>query len=220
MKDNFIKTVFIIDKSGSMCSMKDDVIGSFNDFIKKQKEELKGELNASLYFFADNLTTVFKDKNIKDVEELSEDSYRTYGSTAMNDAICTVIDEVGRDLDKMYEYEKPSTVMVVIITDGFENSSKKYNTYDVKERITHQTDKYSWQFVYLGADISSSQEAKDLGFKNIGLSRKLDYKHTFDGISDIVTSYRCESSALASNKLDSTLNNLNADYENKTGIKV
>lgn len=52
----------------------------------------------------------------------------------------------------MKEEDRPENVLMVIITDGFENASRKFSSSDVKERIKHQTEKYNWEFQYLAAN--------------------------------------------------------------------
>ena len=54
-------------------------------------------------------------------------------------------------------------VLFVIITDGEENSSRKYSTAQIKERIEHQKEKYGWEFVFFGANMDAVMEAGKLG---------------------------------------------------------
>ena len=54
-------------------------------------------------------------------------------------------------------------VLFVIITDGEENSSRKYSTAQIKERIEHQKEKYGWEFVFFGANMDAVMEASKLG---------------------------------------------------------
>ena len=59
-----------------------------------------------------------------------------------------------------YRAEK---VIFVIITDGEENSSRKYSAAQIKERIEHQKEKYGWEFVFFGANMDAITEAGKLG---------------------------------------------------------
>lgn len=211
MKSNFVKVVFIIDASGSMYSSKCDVIGGFNSFIDEQKKINVGEETVSVYQFNTNLTKVFENKDINEVPELTNDNYKVGGSTALNDAVCNVIDCVGKELNDMDESNRPESVIVIIMTDGYENSSVGFTTKDVKDRITHQTEKYSWKFIYLGADITSTKDAEDIGIKNIGLSLKSNYSKVFNDMSGVVGQYRvCASSGDA--MLNKTLTDMNDEY--------
>src|SRR6185312_9076876 len=72
--------VFILDRSGSMQSIKSDAIGGFNAFIAEQKK-LKGKTNIKLILFNDSVETIFNSVDINEVEELNESTYATYGMT-------------------------------------------------------------------------------------------------------------------------------------------
>ena len=56
-------------------------------------------------------------------------------------------------------------VLFVIITDGEENSSRRYSAAQIKERIEHQKEKHGWEFVFLGANMDAVAVAGDLGIR-------------------------------------------------------
>lgn len=85
------------------------------------------------------------------------------GSTPLYDALAVTIDATGRRLAAMKEADRPKNVVFVIITDGEENASITYSAKDVKDRITHQEEKYSWEFVFLGANQDALLEAQKIG---------------------------------------------------------
>ena len=220
MKDNFVKIVFVIDKSGSMCSSRSDVIGGFNEFINDQKKEKTGDVNVSLYTFDSTVSTVFNNKNIVDVPELTMDKYRPGGSTALNDAVGKAINETGVELAAMPEEERPSVVMMVIMTDGEENCSKEFKSAEIRDMIKHQTDKYNWKFIYLGADITTTRMADDIGIKYKGFSSKLNLKKTMRCVSANAINYRTMNVNDADIALDSAMNYMTTEYESKLGHKI
>lgn len=65
----------------------------------------------------------------------------------------------------MKEADRPTKVIVMIITDGAENSSRKYSGEQIKSMIKHQEDKYGWEFMFLGANIDAFAVAGNLGMK-------------------------------------------------------
>lgn len=67
-------------------------------------------------------------------------------------AIGRTIDELGARLERTAEADRPGKVIVAILTDGLENASRQYTWHDVSDRIKHQTEKYSWEFLFLGAN--------------------------------------------------------------------
>lgn len=220
MKENFLNLTFIIDESGSMSSSRHDIIGGFNTFIEDQKKEIKGDVNVSLYTFSDDVKRVLVNRNIIDVENLSESNYSPGGMTSLNDAVGTAINEIGHELSKMPEEERPSTVMFVIMTDGFENSSKEFSSSQIRDMIKHQTDKYNWKFVYLGTDITTTQMADDLGISCRGFSSRKDVGTTMARMSQTALNYRSMSTVEADAVLSNNLNSMTAKYESDLGIKI
>lgn len=220
MKENFLNLTFIIDESGSMTSSRHDIIGGFNTFIEDQKKEVKGDVNVSLYTFSDGVRRVLVNKNISEVNNLCESSYKPGGMTALNDAVGTAINEIGSELSKMPEEERPSTVMFVIMTDGLENSSKEFKSSQIRDMIKHQTEKYNWKFVYLGTDITTTKMADDLGINCRGFSARNDISTTMSRMSKTALSYRSMNSVEADTVLANNLNSMTAKYESDLGIKI
>lgn len=220
MKENFLNLAFIIDESGSMTSSRHDIIGGFNTFIEDQKKEIKGDVNVSLYTFSDGVRRVLVNKNISEVNNLSESNYKPGGMTALNDAVGTAINEIGSELSKMPEEERPSTVMFVIMTDGWENSSKEFKNSQIRDMIKHQTEKYNWKFVYLGTDITTTKTADDLGINCRGFSARNDISTTMSRMSQTALSYRSMNSVEADTVLADNLNSMTAKYESDLGIKI
>lgn len=220
MKDNFVKIVFVIDESGSMGSSRNDVIGGFNAFIDDQKKEKEGDVNVSLYTFSSDVKTVFFNRNIAEVPNLTEESYHPGGSTSLNDAVGKAINETGSELAAMDEAERPSVVMMVIMTDGEENTSKEFKSSQIRDMIKHQTDKYNWKFIYLGTDITTTRMADDMGIKCRGFSSKLDLMDTMKCVSASAVSYRNMSAKDADIVLDNAMNSMTTTYEKKLGRKI
>lgn len=163
--NNKIKTMktdisIILDRSGSMSSVREDTIGGYNTFLKDQ-QDVDGEAVWSLYQFDDRFETVVKAKNIKDVEQLTSKTFVPRGNTALLDAIGRVVNETGVRLDQMTD--KPDKVVVVILTDGEENTSREYTRDKVFEMITHQKEKYQWEFVFLAANQDAIAAGRSFG---------------------------------------------------------
>ena len=98
-----------------------------------------------------------------EVAPLTDKEYFARGSTALLDAVGRTIDSVGARLAAAPEEERPEHVVFVITTDGRENSSREYTAQRVREMVEHQQQKYSWQFVFLGANMDAVSEARNLG---------------------------------------------------------
>ncbi|MGG0288838.1 hypothetical protein ABEY41_27960 [Peribacillus butanolivorans] len=63
----------------------------------------------------------------------------------------------------MDEEQRPGIVIFVITTDGMENASQEFTFEKVKEMIEHQQEKYSWEFIFMGANIDAAQKADSIG---------------------------------------------------------
>jgi len=160
MKKNHTDITIVLDRSGSMQSIRTDTIGGFNSFLSDQ-QKAQGTASLSLHQFDDIHDTIYAGVPIGEVKPLTTETFVPRGSTALFDAIGKAINETGARLSK----EAAEHVVFVIITDGGENASKEFKSAQIKEMIKHQTDAYNWQFVFLGAN----QDAFAAG-GNIGVS--------------------------------------------------
>ncbi len=161
MKD-YTHICIVLDASGSMSSIEDDTKGSFNSFIKAQREA-GGKTVFDLYQFSDEVKRLVEHVDLATFKDDLMASYNCSGCTALNDAVCIAIDTLGQELAAMKEEDRPENVLMVIITDGFENASRKFTSKDVKDRIKHQTEKYNWEFQYLAANQDAFASGADLG---------------------------------------------------------
>ena len=162
MKKNLTEMVFILDRSGSMHSLTDDTIGGFNSMIEKQKKE-EGEAYVTTVLFNSKHNLLHDHVNIKDIEPITNKEYSASGNTALLDAVGDTINSIGNRLNNTPEGERPEKVIFVITTDGQENASREFTKNTVKEMIEHQQEKYSWLFIFLGANIDAVSEASNLG---------------------------------------------------------
>lgn len=166
MKNNYTHVAILIDRSGSMNSIKSDVIGGFNQLIEDQKN-VPGELTVTLVQFDENMGLQFETINdfspLNEVKLLNESNYIPRGSTPLNDSLARLINETGARLAAKDESERPEKVLIVSITDGYENASKEHTKQSVKTLIEHQEKNYNWKFMYIGANQDSFAEGSARG---------------------------------------------------------
>lgn len=156
--------VFILDRSGSMRNLQKDTIEGFNSLIEKQKQETS-KATITTVLFDNEYKIIHENVDIKKVKLLTDQDYYARATTALYDAIGITINKVGAYLNSLEESNRPDQVRVVIITDGEENASHEFNKDQIKEMISHQTEKYNWEFIYLGANVDSFKNASSI---NIG----------------------------------------------------
>jgi len=162
MDQNLTEIVFILDRSGSMGGLENDTIGGFNGFVKKQVKA--GQTSLTTVLFDDKYEILHNGVDAGNVT-LTDREYFTRGSTALLDAVGKTINDVGKRLYETAEESRPGKVIFVITTDGLENASREFSYDEVKRMITHQTEKYDWEFVFMGANIDVAKEGDKLGIK-------------------------------------------------------
>ena len=213
MKKNLTELVFILDRSGSMAGLEKDTIGGFNAMIEKQRGEA-GEAVISTVLF-DSFTEVIHDRlMLEAVPRLTEKEYYVRGCTALLDAVGGAIHHIGNVHKYAREEDRPERTLFVITTDGWENASRRYSYEKVKQMITHQKEKYGWEFLFLGANIDAAKEAARFG---IDEDRAANYhadsmgtEVVYQAVNETVCSFRAAKPMSADWK-----KNINADFQKR-----
>ena len=151
MNKEYVHLCIVLDASGSMQVIQDDIKGSFKTFMAEQQRE-EGKTVLDVFQFSGRIERIIEHADMAVYKEELMNSYRCDGRTALYDALCKAIDTLGREFAAMPEEERPGKVIFTIVTDGHENASRFFTLEDVKERIARQTNEYAWEFVYLAAN--------------------------------------------------------------------
>lgn len=159
MKKDYTFLAIIVDRSGSMINMQNEAENAINRFINDQKTN--NECSLFLVTFDDQIEANY----YEDINSFEEFVLVPRGTTALYDAIGHTVNEIGISLERRSEFERPDSVIVVIMTDGFENASQTFNKAGIKNLIQQQTNDYNWKFIFLGAN----QDAVLVG-QTIGIS--------------------------------------------------
>lgn len=211
MKQDLFEIIMILDESGSMESCKRDTIGGVNEFLNAQKK-IKGEVNFTLVKFSDYYKVVNDAIPLERVVYLNETNYTPSFSTALLDAVGKTIDDAGKRLAAVPEEKRPERILIVIITDGYENASKIFSQKQIFDMVSHQKSKYNWEFLFLGADIDAW--GKEIGVSyNVNIE-KGEMPKSFKSLSHYVLKSRIsnifddpsESFNLSEDQLDKKLN--------------
>lgn len=149
----------LLDRSGSMQSIKSDTEGGFAAYIEKQREVPK-TIEVTLAQFDTEYECVYANRPLAEVPPLD---LQPRGGTALYDAIGKLATDVGAELSRRPEHERPSTVLVVVLTDGHENSSREWTHLAVKALIAQQQDVYNWTFLFLGANMDAVEVGTAMG---------------------------------------------------------
>lgn len=177
MKKDLTELVFILDRSGSMSGLESDTIGGYNAMLEKQKKE-PGEAIITTVLFDDKYELLHDRINLKGIAPITNKEYFVRGNTALLDAVGKTINKIGNAQKHTSEDERAEHVMLVITTDGMENSSREYNYGKVRQMIEYQKSKYGWEFIFLGANIDAVATAERFG---IGQDRAVNYNADSEG---------------------------------------
>jgi uncharacterized protein YegL len=120
-------------------------------------------LLVSLVQFDNEIETVF---TAVEASRVAQIRIEPRGSTSLLDALGETIDATGRRLSQLPEHERPGCVVIAVVTDGEENSSRTFSLADVRTRVRHQAEVYSWQFVFLGAHLNAVEAATAMGIEH------------------------------------------------------
>lgn len=150
---------FLLDRSGSMQSIKSDTEGGFAAFVDEQRRQ-PGECRVTLAQFDNHYDVVYADRPIADVPALE---LQPRGSTALLDAMGRLVTDTGERLAALPEDQRPGTVIVAIMTDGYENASREWTHPAIKALVEQQTTQWGWQFLYMGADQDAIEVGRHIG---------------------------------------------------------
>lgn len=171
--------ICILDRSGSMGHMTEEVIGNFNHFLAEQ-QELEGKAKLTLAIFDTQYDLIYDEVDLQKAKPLTSDIYFARGGTALRDA-------VGRTLTNK---QRKKNAIVMIHTDGWENASREYSPKDIKKLVKKL--KKKWEFIFVGAGVDAFSANKDFGFThtlNAGNNAK-SYGNQYDMFNASTANYR------------------------------
>jgi hypothetical protein len=159
---NLTRLVFLLDRSGSMQSIRSDVIGGFDAFLADQRTG-EGLCTVTLAQFDHEYEVVYSGIALGQVPQLA---LFPRGRTALLDSMGKLITDTAAEIDALTEDDKPGTVVVAVMTDGLENASTEWRRPDIKALVEQHTNDSGWEFLYMGADQDAVEVGKELGVKD------------------------------------------------------
>ena len=166
MSKQIIHNLIILDESGSMETIKSQIISGFNETVQTIKGSQKmypdqehfvslvsfNSLGQKLMHFIDPV-----DK----LDQIDEEKYQPNASTPLFDAIGFAINK----LKQVTANQPDANVLVTIMTDGEENASREFSGNDIKKLI-EELKQQKWTFTYIGTDHDVDQIALNLSITN------------------------------------------------------
>lgn len=172
---NTILVAFVLDKSGSMDAVREATISGFNEYRGDQARS-EGAVLMSLTMFDTEFRHVCDAVPVAEVTDLTCETYEPGGCTALYDAIAHAIKGVDRHIE--IADKRPDRVLVVIMTDGEENSSREFDRERIFRMIEDRQDNRGYEFVYLGANQDSYVAGRGIGVRE---GHMLNVRHDAQG---------------------------------------
>ena len=193
-KKTQIYNLVILDKSGSMESIRTEAINGYNETLGSIKAtQLKfmdtQEHFVSLAAFCDcGIDMIYDMTPIKDAEKLTKEKYDPCCCTPLFDAIGKTV----KTLKKKIADVEDAAVLVTIITDGYENSSKEWDGKAVSKLI-EECKEEGWMFSFIGAGEDVVKVATTISITNTMVWENTveGTKKMFDDENDARAMYCC-----------------------------
>ena len=191
------KTIYhlIVDKSGSMSDCIEQTINGFNEQVTKiqqlQKEYPEQELTIGLTTFNNEVHQHFFQSPPANVRNLNNDTYRPDGSTSLFDAIGLTVQSIENEIKQQLNNSN-TTVVIVILTDGHENSSKIFNLSEIRQNISRLEETGKWTFSFIGATLDAVSVAESMNIKSqnsFAFDKKDMKKEVWSKLSDSMENY-------------------------------
>lgn len=178
---NYTHISILVDRSGSMASIKTDTEGGVNTLLNDQAKE-PGRATLALAQFDTEYETVY---GPGDLQAAPKFVLTPRSSTALLDAMGRSITETGEYLASLPEDQRPAHVIFVVATDGYENASREWTRERVFELVKQQREQYGWTFIYLGANQDAIQVGASMGF---AVGQTITYDATREGTQSVYAS--------------------------------
>jgi Mg-chelatase subunit ChlD len=170
----------IIDRSGSMGSVRDDAIGAFNTFLSDRQKSDPDAL-MTLVQFDHEYEVITNGVPIREVRPLNHETYIPRGDTALLDAVGKTIGSIESRSHAAH------AILVALLTDGQENASREWRADQVRELIREREAK-GWDFYYLSAKLSAFKDGRSMGIdpRKISYYKKEGMKEAYDKIDEAI----------------------------------
>lgn len=179
--------VVMLDEFGSMgsrISRMQEVMAGYNHFLKEQKRITGDVARLCLIKFNDRIKVVHSPTLIGGVPPLNSHNYNPSGNTALYDALGTGIKVAESNV------HAGERVLCLVLTDGGENSSKKYSQNRIKEMIRTRKERGNWTFVYIGVNPGLLSQQLGIEANNVVAYNDSNPKNSFTTASLCLSNFR------------------------------
>ena len=179
------RVALVLDCSGSMQSIQSDAIKAFNEAIERLVLEARQGSGATitLITFNHQVRTLLDNTPADQARKLQPGEYQPGGTTALLDAVGESIDR----LESPGPLGDTEAALVMVITDGMENASRKLSRKDLVERMQALEQTGAWTFSFMCANVDITDLSRDLGIDRGGVAA---WTATSRGAADMASDVR------------------------------
>ena len=196
LENTSVHSYILLDRTGSMSGIWDEALTSVNAYAKSVGEEEEGEtdidtkISLAVFDAQDGLQfdVLRKSVDADQWSEVTNDEASPRGMTPLYDAIGRIV--------SLAEADAPEKAVLVIMTDGAENSSREMTGTGAKAALDRAAAR-GWEVVFLGAEFADFSDAEAVG---VGGSKQLavgagQFSSTMDRLAKKSRAYAQEAEA-------------------------
>lgn len=183
--------LLLVDESGSMAGLANDTRGGFATYLDSLTTDKTAKYRITVGLFHTEYRLLANAAKLKDTPRLNEHNYQPAGGTALLDAVGRII----TDFEKDTTLADADRVLLVIMTDGEENSSHEYRLDTIRKMITDRTGGGRWGVIFIGSGIDAWQQAQGLG---ISRASTISVDHSAQGTRSTYSGLATASAGYAS----------------------
>jgi hypothetical protein len=191
------KTIYhlIVDKSGSMADVTHQTITGYNEQVQQiqsvQRDFPEQLITIGLTTFNGNVEHFYFGVPAGNASWLNEKNYVPDGSTSLYDAIGSSVQRLEQQqATDMRDFD--TTVVVIILTDGYENSSRNFRLVDIKRMIARLEETGKWTFSFIGATLDAVEVAVQMDIKarnSFAFTKETMKEEVWDKVNHSVRTY-------------------------------
>eukprot|EP00657_Telonema_sp_P-1_P011483 TRINITY_DN662_c0_g1_i1.p1 TRINITY_DN662_c0_g1~~TRINITY_DN662_c0_g1_i1.p1 ORF type:complete len:261 (-),score=68.83 TRINITY_DN662_c0_g1_i1:66-848(-) len=174
-----VHTFLLLDRSGSMQAIRDEMIGSLNSYISDTQAAEHAQhalLTLAQFDSQEPFELIYDAHNLTAVPPLTRHQFSPRSLTPLYDAIASTIAHADQRAAMLREAGEPSeAVVVVVLTDGAENASREHSQQSVMKMVQQREKESGWTFVFLGANIDAYKQGG-----HVGISKSNTQNFAFD----------------------------------------
>ncbi len=156
--------LIILDESGSMSCIERQALTGVNETLQtirraQEKYPEQEQYVTFVPFQTGSIKFVRDCEPIANVQDLKDNDYNPGTCTPLYDAIGLSVNHLKKNV------AENDSVLVTIITDGYENDSREFNSRDISRMVEEMKSK-GWLFTYIGANQDAIEVAKTMNIHN------------------------------------------------------